>query len=205
MKIGGLVPFSLSDFPGHVAAVVFTQGCNFRCPFCHNGGLLDTRGDAMPQADVLAFLGRRRRALTGVVVSGGEPTLQPDLADFCRALKGLGYAVKLDTNGTRPDVLAALFAEGLVDYVAMDVKAPASSYDRLAGVHVSVERLWESQRMIAASGLPHQFRTTFVEPLLTPGDLSAIRAALPAGSPHVVNAFRAELALDPELREAAAG
>jgi pyruvate formate lyase activating enzyme len=212
MKIGGLVPFTLSDFPGRVAAVVFTKGCNFRCPFCHNGGLLAAEGDTMPESDVLAFLAGRRSRLGGVVISGGEPTLQADLADFCRKVKALGLAVKLDTNGSRPDVLAALFAEDLVDFVAMDVKAPASGYDRLAGVHVPMARLWESLNLIAASGLPHQFRTTYVPTLLSTDDLQAIHAALPAGSPHKVNAFRADLALDPDLRgpgqagrEAAAG
>ena len=200
MKFGGLVRTSLSDFPGHVAAVLFTKGCNFRCPFCHNGGLLDTDGGALDERGVLAFLAARRRVLSGVVISVGEPTLQADLPELCRALKALGYAVKLDTNGSRPDVLERLLAEGLLDFVAMDVKAPASSYDRLTGVHAPMARLWESMNLIAASGLPHQFRTTFVEPLLTAADLEAIRAALPAGSPHVVNPFRPDLAFDPALR-----
>ena len=203
MRIGGFVPVSLCDYPCRVAAVIFTQGCNFRCPFCHNGGLIPDDAAATSGDEVLRFLERRRRVLTGVVVSGGEPTLQPDLIDFCRTLKSLGYAVKLDTNGSRPDVLAALLAEGLVDYVAMDVKAPASAYDRLTGVRTPMARLWESMNLVAASGLPHQFRTTYVQPLLSADDLAAIRAALPAGSPHVVNAFRPDLALDPTLREAA--
>lgn len=211
MRIGGLVRFSLSDYPGLPAAVVFTQGCNFRCPFCHNAGLLPSTplgagdDDTLPEAEVWRFLEARAGKLAGLVVSGGEPTLQPDLADFCRRAKALGYRVKLDTNGTRPDVVAGLLEAGLVDFVAMDVKAPASGYDRLSGVRTPMARLWESLRLIAASGLPHQFRTTNVEPLLSQGDLDAIRAMIPAGSPHTINAFRPELALDPTLREAVAG
>jgi pyruvate formate lyase activating enzyme len=202
VKIGGLVRSSLSDYPGVPAAVVFTQGCNFRCPFCHNAGLLASEGATMPEPELWDFLAARRGKLGGVVISGGEPTLQPDLPDVCRRLKALGYRVKLDTNGSRPDVLAALFAEGLVDFVAMDVKAPASGYDRLAGVHAPIARIWESLNLIATCGLPHEFRTTNVAPLLSADDLDAVRAMIPASSPHRVNAFRPELALDPTLREA---
>lgn len=205
MKIGGLVRFSLNDYPGLPAAVVFTKGCNFRCPFCHNAGLLAPEGSTMPEAEVWSFLESRRGKLAGVVVSGGEPTLQPDLPHFCRRLKALGYRVKLDTNGSRPEVLAALFAEGLIDFVAMDVKAPSSGYDRLSGVRTPMARLWQSLGLIAASGVPHQFRTTNVVPLLSADDLEAVRAMIPAGSSHKVNVFRPELALDPTLREVAVG
>lgn len=200
MRIGGLVRFSLSDYPGVPSAVVFTQGCNFRCPFCHNAGLLDASGDAMPEAEVWRFLEARAGKLAGLVVSGGEPTLQPDLADFCRRAKALGYRVKLDTNGSRPDVVAGLLEAGLVDFVAMDVKAPASCYDRLSGVRTPMARLWDTMRLIANSGLPHEFRTTNVRSLLSRGDLEAVRAMIPADSPHTINAFRPELALDPALR-----
>lgn len=201
MKIGGLVRFSLSDFPGHVAAVVFTQGCNLRCPFCHNGGLLPRdAADLTPEDEVWAFLDARRARLGGVVVSGGEPTLQPDLPAFLRRVKALGLAVKLDTNGTRPDVLARILDEGLVDYVAMDMKAPLDRYADLAGVPVDVAKIRRSIDLIARSGVAHQFRTTVVPALLTDADVAAIRAALPADSPHVTQAFRADLALDPALR-----
>ena len=135
MRIGGFVPVSLCDYPCRVAAVVFTQGCNFRCPFCHNGHLVGCEGAALlDEAAVLAQLAERRNRLGGVVVTGGEPTLQGDLPQFLHALKQLGLAVKLDTNGSQPDVLQALLADRLVDYVAMDLKAPWARYDRLAGL-----------------------------------------------------------------------
>ncbi len=200
MKIGGYAPFTLSDYPGRPAAIVFAQGCNFRCPFCHNGDLLPDGPGRLPEAEVLARLTRRRGVLTGIVVSGGEPTLQPDLADFCAALKAREFAVKLDTNGSRPDVLRALLATGVVDYVAMDVKAPPARYTQLAGVPVAWTLVAESIRLVAQSGVPHEFRTTVVPALLADRDLAAIRALLPLSSRHVQQAFRPESARDPALR-----
>jgi len=200
MKIGGYVPFTLGDYPGRPAAIVFTQGCNFRCPFCHNGALLPEGPGRLPEAEVLARLTRRRGVLAGIVVSGGEPTLQPDVADFCAALKVSGFAVKLDTNGSRPDVLRALLAERLVDYVAMDVKAPPGRYSRLAGVPGAWPLIAESIQLVAESGVPHEFRTTVVPALLADRDLGVIRALLPASSQHVLQTFRPDLARDSALR-----
>jgi pyruvate formate lyase activating enzyme len=203
MRIGGLLPFSLCEFRGHTAAVVFTQGCNFRCPFCHNGGLIPADASEQPvsEAELDRFLCSRQGQLDGVVVSGGEPTLQSDLPDFLLRAKRLGFAVKLDTNGSRPDVLRALLKESLVDYVAMDVKAPFDRYDDLAGVPVEVARVQESMAAIASSGLPHVFRTTVVPSLLDDEDIAALLEALPPGSPHRLQAFRPGAALDPALRQ----
>jgi pyruvate formate lyase activating enzyme len=200
MRIGGLTPFTLSDFPGRAAAVVFAQGCNFRCPYCHNSALLPDMPGRISEAEVLAWLEHRRGRLGGVVVSGGEPTLQADLPQFCAALRARGFAVKLDTNGSRPGVLRKLLEGGVLDYVAMDVKAPPASYHRLAGVPVEWSVLAESIGALASCGISHQFRTTVVEPLLTPGDLDAIGRMLPAGSTHVRQTFRPEYATDPALR-----
>lgn len=207
MRIAGFVPLSLCDFPGRVAAVVFTQGCSFRCPWCHNGHLLPAGpgpgAPLIPEADVLARLGARRGKITGAVVSGGEPTLQPGLAGFLAAARGLGLALKLDTNGSRPDVLEALFAAGLLDFVAMDVKAPWAKYPLLTGLpECPVDKVRQSLRLIAASGVPHLFRTTRVDPLLDAADYDAIRAQIPPGSPHVWQTFRPEYSLDPALRPA---
>ncbi len=205
MKIAGLQPVSLCDYPGRVAAVVFTQGCNFCCGFCHNGSLipLDAAGHALiPQAEVLDFLARRASVLDGVVISGGEPTLQADLADFIAQVRALRMPVKLDTNGSRPDVLRTLLERRLVDFVAMDVKAPPDKYPLLAGVKASIGRIQESIALIAASGIEHEFRTTFVQPLLQALDLEEIRTALPAGSVHRVQPFVPELAADPGLQRA---
>ena len=202
MKIGGLMTFTLNDYPGKVAAIVFTQGCNFRCPFCHNGDLLDAEpGPHVVSEDALfEFLESRRGRLDGLVISGGEPTLQPDLADFIRRVREFGYAVKLDTNGSRPRVVRELLEAGLLDFVAMDVKAPLHAYERLTGVSVAQDRIAESIRLIAASGVAHEFRTTVVEALLSKEDVEEIQGAIPSGSPHRLQTFRPEHALDPALR-----
>jgi pyruvate formate lyase activating enzyme len=208
LRIGGLQRFSLCDYPGRVAAVVFTQGCNFRCPFCHNGALLPLAADVaalVPEDEVLDFLRARAGRLGAVVVSGGEPTLQPGLPAFLRAVKALGYAVKLDTNGSRPEVLRALLAEGLVDFVAMDVKAPWDVYDRLTGVRAPVEALQRSVALIAASGRPHEFRTTAVGALLSPAELRRVRAQVPVDSPHRLQVFRPETAFAEGLQATPAG
>jgi pyruvate formate lyase activating enzyme len=200
MTIGGFMPFSLSDFPGLPAAVVFTQGCNFRCPFCHNGGLLGDKPGAIAVGEILDSLRERRRFVQGVVISGGEPCLQSTLPGFCSAVKDLGLRVKLDTNGSRPVLLERLLRTGWVDYVAMDVKAPPHRYAELAGADVEWRTIRRSMDIIAGSGVQHHFRTTVVTPLLTDRDIDAIRRLLPPGSNHVLQEFRPELALDPALR-----
>lgn len=205
MNIGGFLACSFSDYPRHLAAVVFTQGCNFRCPFCHNAGLLAAQAGSLAEKDVLESLRQRRRQLEGVVVSGGEPTLQPDLPAFLIALRRMDYKIKLDTNGSRPEILRALLGARLVDFIAMDVKAPWEKYSVLAGLPVKIERLQQSMALIAASGLPHEFRTTAVGPLLAPREMDAIRAQIPAGSPYRVQPFRPEYALSPALREGKIG
>jgi pyruvate formate lyase activating enzyme len=194
LGMGGFQPFSLSDFPGRPAAIVFTQGCNFRCPFCHNPSLWPT---AFPKAPVttaaaaLSFLAGRRGLLGGVVVTGGEPTLQAGLAEFIAAVKGLGLTVKLDTNGSRPEAVARLLYEELVDYVAMDVKAPMEKYDLLCGCAVDKGDIRRSIDLIAASGVPHYFRTTFYQALLSETDIEAIQASLPARSEFRLQSWRA--------------
>lgn len=208
ISLGGWVKSSFCDYPGRVSAVVFTQGCNFRCPFCHNGRLLrmaaSTR-DLVPEEDVLDHLAARRGRLGGLVVSGGEPTLQPALPAFLRKVKALGHDVKLDTNGSRPAALEALLAEGLLDYVAMDVKAPWRAYDRLTGVRTDTDALRRSVALVAASGVAHHFRTTAVGPLLDGDDLAAVLDQVPAGSRHEFQLFRPETALADALRLQPAG
>ncbi len=203
MKIGGLLRFSMSDYPGLPAAVIFTRGCDFRCPFCHNGFLLGSRPapDDPDLADVLGFLHLRRGQLAAVVVSGGEPCLQDDLAGFLHEVKGMGFRVKLDTNGYHPQVLADLIGRGLPDFIAMDIKAPLEKYGLLCGRPVDTGRILESRDLIAASGIVHRFRTTWVEPLLATADRVAIRALVPPGSEHVFQPFRRETALAPALRK----
>ncbi|MDD3181117.1 MAG: anaerobic ribonucleoside-triphosphate reductase activating protein [Opitutaceae bacterium] len=162
MRIGGFVPCSLNDFPGRIAAVVFTQSCNWRCPYCHNPALVypEQFTAPIPVADVLARIEARRGKIDGVVVTGGEPTLQPGLAAFLGKVKRLGLATKLDTNGSRPAVVQALLASGLVDLVAMDLKASWARYAVAVGVSTDVAAVQETMAILAASGIPHHFRTT---------------------------------------------
>ena len=204
MNLAGFVPLSLCDFPGRVAAVVFTQGCNFRCPWCHNGHLIPLAADAarrVSEAEVFEVLEARRTRLGGVVVSGGEPTLQPALPRFLRRIKALGLEVKLDTNGSHPEVLRGLLRERLVDFIAMDVKAPWTKYATLTGtVCCDVAAVQASLALIATSGVPHQFRTTRVDPLLSEHEYGHIRNQIPLGSPHAWQNFRPAYSRDPSLR-----
>jgi pyruvate formate lyase activating enzyme len=161
MNIGGFVRFSLINYPGKIAAVIFTQGCNFRCPYCHNPGLVDPElfTDPIPFEPLYNFLEERRGWLEGVVFCGGEPTLQDDLLETIRKVRSLGYAIKLDTNGSRPDVLANILPS--LDYIAMDIKAPfGSDYESACGVAVESHDICRSMLLIRASGIPYEFRTT---------------------------------------------
>lgn len=176
MKIGGLIKFTLIDYPGHVAAIVFTQGCNFRCRYCHNPELVYPHllQDPMPEEEVMAFLRRRQGTLEGVVVTGGEPTLQPDLLRFLADIKALGYLVKLDTNGSKPEVIKAAVEQKLVDYIAMDLKAPLEKYSLITGVEHERHALQQSMDIIRQSGLPYEFRTTYDKEVLTDDDIKAV-------------------------------
>lgn len=180
MKIGGLIKFTLIDFPGRPAAVVFTQGCNFRCRYCHNPELVYPHMFAEPVAmeEIYSFLKRRQGTLEGVVVSGGEPSLHEDLPAFMTDLKAMGYATKLDTNGTRPDMLRELLDKKLLDYIAMDIKAPLEKYSLITGVDFNPEVLKQSMDLIRQSGLEYEFRTTYDKEVLTDADISTITQRL---------------------------
>ena len=200
MRIGGLLRTSFSDYPALISAVVFTRGCNFDCPFCHNPDLVVPDGEDDPGLDeVLDFLQRRKRQLEGVVISGGEPLLQSDLADFLRSVREMGYAVKLDTNGSLPRQLMALLAEDLVDYVAMDVKAPLERYEEVTGAVDSDVSVFSSVRAVIKSGVDHEFRTTLVRPLLGEEDVLAIGPLLRGCHRYVLQPFVGERTLDPTL------
>ena len=203
MKIGGFNIFSLSDFPGKVAAVVFTQGCNFRCPYCHNAPLIschEPKELLIPEKQFFEFLECRRNQLDAVVVSGGEPTIHRDLPTFLRRTKDMGFAVKLDTNGSNPEVLKEILENDLVDYIAMDIKAPLSNYKKLTDTVSSSEGIQESINVISKSGIDHEFRTTVVEALLTLEDMQAIRKLIPARSTYHLQKFYPEHAFDSKLR-----
>jgi pyruvate formate lyase activating enzyme len=202
--IKGFLETSFLDWPGRLAAVVFLGGCNFRCPFCHNAELVLTPHlvPSIALADVLERLRALRGWVDGVVVSGGEPTLSPRLPELLGRLRSAGFEIKLDTNGSRPEVLAKLFARRLVQAVEMDVKAPLEpgAYARLSGVPARVELIRASLDLIQISGLPHRFRTTYVPGLLDAASLARLRRALPGGSPFALQAFDSRRVLDPALR-----
>jgi pyruvate formate lyase activating enzyme len=174
MHIGGLQKTSTLDYPGLLSAVVFTSGCNFHCPYCHNPDLAEGRGERLEEARVFAFLDKRQKLLDAVVVSGGEPTLQPELPDFCARIKALGYKLKLDTNGSRPDVLATLLRAGLVDYLALDLKAPPLAYPQELCSFPVAEALGASLELVRSSGLPHEFRATCIAPFITADSVAKI-------------------------------
>ncbi len=176
MKIAGLQKMTLLDYPGKVACTVFLQGCNFCCPFCHNSDLLGAGDEAfMTQDELIAFLSKRTGLLDAVCVSGGEPTLAADLADLLHRIKGLGYLVKLDTNGSRPQVVKQLVADGLVDYVAMDVKNSAECYGETVGLaQLDLSKIEESIRFLSSGKVDHEFRTTVVQELHSEESLLAM-------------------------------
>jgi len=165
------------DFPGLVAATVFTQGCNFRCGYCHNPELvlLPSFQSPVPPELIFDYLNGRKGKLEGVVLTGGEPTLQKGLADFIRRVKEMGFSVKLDTNGSHPEVLASLFELNLLDYVAMDIKTSLRKYDQIASMVCDVTKIQGSIYLIKNSGIPYQFRTTLIKEFCSNEDLDEIK------------------------------
>lgn len=191
MRIAGIQKNSYVDYPGNIVAVVFTPGCNLDCYFCHNRHILDTENiDVTYNIDnVMQFLKSRRLFLDGVVISGGEPTLQPDLEEFVARIKELGYLVKLDTNGTRPHVLKRLIENDLLDYIAMDIKAPFERYNELCGVEVNVASVRQSIEIIMNGKVDYEFRTTFV-PDLNKDDILKIAQTIKGAKRYVLQQFR---------------
>lgn len=173
MLIHGMQKLTLLDYPEHLAAVLFTGGCNFRCPFCQNGSLVlaPEREPVIPPEEIFAFLKKRAGILTGVCITGGEPTLQADLPEFIERIKTLGYSVKLDTNGTNPSMVKQLCKNGLLDYVAMDIKSSRGQYAAVSGrPGISLEKLQETIDFLMQSHLEYEFRTTVVRGLHTEED-----------------------------------
>ncbi len=177
MIIGGLEKLTLIDYPGKLSAIVFTQGCNFRCRYCynpmlvlpssdgkryHNPGEEEKGRNQLSEDGLFDFLKKRQGKLEGVVITGGEPTLHPDLPEFIKKIRDLGYVVKLDTNGSNPDMLRYVLQNKLVDYLAMDLKSDEDNYKRTVGADIDFKKIEESAKIIIGSGLPHEFRTTCV-------------------------------------------
>ncbi|MCU0557799.1 MAG: anaerobic ribonucleoside-triphosphate reductase activating protein [Desulfobacterales bacterium] len=202
MIFGGLQKNSFIDYPGRISCVVFLSGCNFHCPYCHNPGL--ARGSAVDGDDLnlcglLDFLAARRGLLDAVVVSGGEPTLQPDLAELCGCIREAGYPVKLDTNGSNPDAIRHLLADNLVDYIAMDIKTAPEGYVPGLAADLEPARLLASIDLIMHSGRPYEFRTTCVQPFVDPAIITAITSCIAGAERYVLQTFRPETVMDPRF------
>ena len=175
MFFAGFQKLTLLDYPGKVACILFTNGCNFRCPFCHNASLVRAQDGAdISDAEVLEFLKKRQGILEGVCISGGEPLIHNELKDFIREVKKLGYPVKLDTNGSFPQKLRELIGEGLVDYVAMDVKNSFEKYNETTGINADIDSVKESIEILINGNIDYEFRTTLVSGFHTPKDMQSI-------------------------------
>jgi len=202
MEIKGFIDTSFVDWDARISCVVFTANCNLRCGYCYNFGLVlhPEKLDTIPEELILGFIEEHSDFLDGVCITGGEPTLQPDLGDFCRKVKELGVAVKLDTNGTQPQVLSRLLAQGLVDYVAMDVKAPfdLERYSLVAGKRLNSELqlIKRTAELIIGSGVDHEFRTTVVPSVHTKEDIEAIAASLKGAKRYYLQKFQPLTRLD---------
>lgn len=198
MRFCGLQKTTLLDYPGHVAATLFTGGCNFRCPFCHNGDLVLNPGvqPEIPMEEIRAFLRKRQGVLDGVCITGGEPTLQPDLEGFVREVRELGYLVKLDTNGYRPEVLERLLDEDLLDYVAMDIKASKENYAKAVGLDsdmdvskFAIEPIERSVELLKGSRIEYEFRTTVVKGIHTMEEFEAMGQWLAGSKAYYLQGF----------------
>lgn len=197
MNICGLMKTTLLDYPEHVACTIFTGGCNFRCPFCHNAELLDMNLPAeYSEEEIFDFLRKRRHTLEGVAVTGGEPTLQPDLDAFLRKIKEeFGFLIKLDTNGIRPETVRLLVEEGLVDYVAMDIKAGLENYPVVAGMTGTADSVWfrkvtETKDYLLRGHVPYEFRTTVVDGLHTEKDFEQIAEFIEGAEIYALQSFK---------------
>lgn len=174
MKIGGLQKLTLLDFPGNTACTVFTCGCNFRCPFCHNASLVRGEGDGVSEEEFFAFLSKRQGMLDGVAITGGEPLMNPEIGDFIEKIREMGFKVKLDTNGSYPERLKKLVSDGLIDYVAMDIKASPENYSRAAGAGVPLDNIRESVSYLLSGAVDYEFRTTVADGAVMPEDFEGI-------------------------------
>lgn len=183
---------TLLDFPGHIAATIFTGSCQFRCPFCQNSALIPNSVSAeYTEEEILAFLKKRSGILEGVAITGGEPTLQPDLESFIRKVRTLGFLVKLDTNGYRPDVLKHLCEEKLLDYVAMDIKSCPDHYSIVSGIpNLNLEPIFESISFLKQNTVPFEFRTTLVKELHTAADMEQIGKWLAGDSQYFLQNYK---------------
>ena len=191
MIIGGLQKTTLLDFPNHVACIIFTKGCNFRCPFCQNSTLIGiNHEDEISEEYIFDYLIKRQGILDGVVITGGEPTVQKDLKEFIKKIRKLGYKVKLDTNGYNPNVLKELIDENLLDYVAMDIKHSIEKYHLIVGKNINTNYILESIKILEKSNVDHEFRTTIIKEYHDIDDIINITKLISLDTKYYLQNFR---------------
>jgi len=203
MRIGGYQKLTLIDYPGKIAATVFTVGCSFRCPFCHNPELVLSAQFPAPnnmEEEFFDFLENRKGKLEGVCITGGEPTIQPDIVDFIKKIKKMGFLVKLDSNGTRPDVLMQVIKEKLVDFISMDIKNSPGEYSKTVGTKADMEKIRLSVEMIMNSGIDYEFRTTVVPGIHTEKNFDEIAEWIKGAKAYYLQEFRSIKIIDPTLK-----
>ena len=201
MRIGGFQKVSLIDYPGKICAIIFTQGCNFRCPYCHNPELINLSDSQSPinEEEILLFLRMRKGKLDAVVITGGEPTLQQDLIEFLRKIREMGYLIKLDTNGSHPELIEKLIKLRIVDYLTMDVKAPLEKYREITNSKVNPDIIRKSIGSIMKSGLDYEFRTTLVKSQLSKEDIIEIGKLIKDSQLYVLQKFVPSKTLNPKF------
>ena len=195
MRIGGLQKLTLLDFPEHVACTVFTLGCNFRCPFCHNSALVledkVRQAETISEEEFFKFLNKRKGLLDGVAITGGEPLIQPDIKGFIRKIRDLGFLVKLDTNGSFPKQLKEILDEGLVDYVAMDIKSSKEGYPLASGIkNIDISAIEESVNILMSSSIEYEFRTTVMKELHTEKEFRSIAEWIKGCRAYYLQSYR---------------
>ena len=193
--IKGLQKISLIDYPGKIACTIFIGGCNFRCGYCYNSDLVFNNKSIpnISEDKVVAFLSSRKKYLEGVCITGGEPTLYKDLIPLIKKIKNLGYKVKLDTNGSNPIIIKRLLQEELIDYIAMDIKAPLESYELVASVRVNEEKIKETINIIKNSGIEYEFRTTIVPDIITEDKIHKICSGIKGAKRYFIQQFKADI------------
>ena len=202
MIIGGIQKTSLIDFPDKISCVIFTAGCNFTCPYCHNPELVSPPFSTIEPEEIFTFLKKRISLLDGVVITGGEPTLHNDLPEFCDAIKSMGFAVKLDTNGSRPHMLYSLINKCQVDYLAMDLKTRPEKYPNHLAPGLLPEAILQSMALIRDSGIPHEFRTTCTKPFVDAPDIREMAALIRGADLFVLQRAQiSDAVLSPEFFE----
>jgi pyruvate formate lyase activating enzyme len=202
MMFGGLTPCTLIDYPNKMAAMVYTIGCNFRCPYCHNPELVnETIEKTFSEEFVLSFLKSRQGTLDGIVITGGEPTIYGEkLISFMEHVKKLGFLIKLDTNGTNPDFIVSATLRGLADYVAMDIKAPLGNYQRVAGRPVNTDAIRKSVEFLKSGSVEYEFRTTVIKALLSPEDLEELVLDIRGAKRYYLQRFVPTNILNPQFK-----